>query len=108
MATKHQATGTKKTSAAILGVGSLGTALHARIYSELEKAGQVQFSGIFDANPDTANKIAAKNGVKIFNSVSDAAANSDAANITANAHHDPFLKRQTIARAGQPTFLWKN
>jgi predicted dehydrogenase len=65
---------------AVLGVGSLGQH-HARIYSELEKSGQVQFAGIFDANSDTAKKIAAKLGVKVFSSIAEAAANADALNI---------------------------
>ena len=69
-----------KIRVAVLGVGSLGKE-HARIYSELEKAGQVRFAGIFDANPDAARKISAKHGAKIFSSISDAAADSDALNI---------------------------
>lgn len=64
----------------MLGVGSLGQH-HARIYSELEKAGQVRFSGIYDANADTASKIAAKHGLKIFHSIPEAAENSDALNV---------------------------
>ena len=64
----------------MLGVGSLGQH-HARIYSDLEKAGQVRFAGIYDANTDTVNKIAAKLGVKIFRSIAEAAENSDAVNI---------------------------
>ena len=69
-----------KIRVAVLGVGSLGQH-HARIYSELEKAGQVQFAGIYDANADTAHKIGAKHGVKIFPSISEAAEHSDALNI---------------------------
>ena len=65
---------------AVLGVGSLGQH-HARIYSELEKFGQIQLAGIYDANMDTANKVAARHGTRIFSSISDAAANSDALNI---------------------------
>ena len=65
---------------AVLGVGSLGQH-HARIYSELGKAGQIRFTGIYDANADTANKIGAKCGVKIFRSIPEAAENSDALNV---------------------------
>ncbi len=65
---------------AVLGVGSLGQH-HARIYSELEKAGQIQFAGIYDANADTANRIAAKHSLKIFRSIPEAAENSDALDI---------------------------
>lgn len=105
VATTHQATSTNKIRVAVLGVGSLGQH-HARIYSELEKAGQIQFSGIFDANPDTANKIAAKNGVKIFNSVSDAAANSDALNIaTPTTTHFEIAKQLLVQ--GKHVFVEK-
>ncbi|HUE36050.1 MAG TPA: Gfo/Idh/MocA family oxidoreductase [Candidatus Acidoferrum sp.] len=105
MATKHQATGANIIRVAVLGVGSLGQH-HARIYSELEKTGQVRFSGIFDANPDTANKIAAKNGVKIFNSVSDAAANSDALNIaTPTTTHFEIAKQLLVQ--GKHVFVEK-
>jgi predicted dehydrogenase len=69
-----------KIRVAVLGVGSLGQH-HARIYSELEKAGLVQFAGVYDANPDTANKIGGKTNAKIFSSISEAAQNSDALNI---------------------------
>jgi predicted dehydrogenase len=65
---------------AVLGVGSLGQH-HARIYSELEKAGQIRFAGIYDANADTANRVGAKHGVKIFHSIAEAAENSDALNV---------------------------
>lgn len=78
MANTHHSSG--KIRVAVLGVGSLGQH-HARIYSELEKAGQVQFAGVYDANADTANKIGGKHGAKIFSSISEAAQNSDALNI---------------------------
>jgi predicted dehydrogenase len=70
-------------------VGSLGQN-HARLYAELAKAGQVEFAGIYDANPDTARKIAAKHGAKIFHSVAEATAASDALNIVTptNTHFD--------------------
>ena len=69
-----------KVRVAVLGVGAHGQP-HARIYSQLEKAGQVEFAGIFDANADTAKKIAAKHSLRVFNSVAEAAANADALNI---------------------------
>lgn len=64
----------------MLGTGSLGQH-HARVYSELAAAGQVEFVGVFDANADTAGKIAEKCGTKVFASVSAAAAASDALSI---------------------------
>jgi predicted dehydrogenase len=78
MANTHHPSG--KIRVAVLGVGSLGQH-HARIYSELEKAGLVHFAGVYDANAATANKIGAKHGAKIFSSISEAAQNSDALNI---------------------------
>jgi predicted dehydrogenase len=78
VANTHHSSG--KIRVAVLGVGSLGQH-HARIYSELEKAGQIQFAGVYDANADTANKIGGKHGVKVFASISEAVQNSDALNI---------------------------
>ena len=54
---------------------------HVRIYSELAAAGQVEFTGIFDTSADTARKIAAKHGTRVFASIAEAAAASDALNI---------------------------
>jgi predicted dehydrogenase len=69
-----------KIRVAVLGTGSLGQH-HTRIYSELEKAGQVRFAGVFDANAEAAKKIAAKHSANVFHSIAEAAANSDALNI---------------------------
>ena len=69
-----------KVKVAVLGTGSLGQN-HVRIYAELAAAGQVELAGIFDTNAETARKIAAKHNVRIFNSVAEAAAASDALNI---------------------------
>ena len=69
-----------KVKVAVLGAGSLGQN-HVRIYAELAAAGQVELAGIFDTNPDTAQKIAAKHGARVFNSVAAAAAASEALNI---------------------------
>src|SRR5664279_33488 len=69
-----------KVNVAVLGTGSLGQH-HVRIYAELAAAGQVELAGIFDTQAETARKIAAKHNVRIFNSVAEAAAASDALNI---------------------------
>jgi predicted dehydrogenase len=69
-----------KVKVAVLGTGSLGQN-HVRIYAELAATGFVEFVGIFDANTETARKIAAKHNVRIFNSVAEAAAAADALNI---------------------------
>jgi len=65
---------------AVLGVGSLGKE-HARIYSELAAAGQVEFAGIYDVAAETARKFAQKFQVRAFSSVAEAAEASDALNI---------------------------
>ena len=69
-----------KVKVAVLGAGSLGKE-HVRIYSELSKTGQVEFTGIYDSNSETAQKIAAKHGTRRFDSVAEAAAGADALNI---------------------------
>ncbi|MGH7976891.1 MAG: Gfo/Idh/MocA family oxidoreductase [Limisphaerales bacterium] len=87
----------QKIRVAVLGTGSLGQH-HARVYSELEKSGQVQFAGIFDANFDTAKRTATKFGAKIFNSIAETAANSDALNIVTptTTHFD--IAKQLLAQ----------
>ena len=69
-----------KVKVAVLGTGSLGQN-HVRIYAELAAAGRVDFSGIFDANADTARKIASRHNARVFNSIAEATAASDALNI---------------------------
>ncbi|MBC8097769.1 MAG: Gfo/Idh/MocA family oxidoreductase [Akkermansiaceae bacterium] len=82
---------------AVLGTGSLGKE-HARIYSELHAGGTVEFTGIFDANSDTARKIAAKQNVRIFNSVAEAAAASDALNIVTPTTTHFEIARELLAQ----------
>ena len=69
-----------KVKVAVLGTGSLGQN-HVRIYAELADAGLVEFTGVFDANADTARKIAARHNARVFNSIAEAATASDALNI---------------------------
>ena len=82
-----------KVKVAVLGTGSLGQH-HARIYSELQAAGQVELTGIFDAHPETARKIGEKHKLRVFPSVAAAAAASDALNIAT-----PTTTHFEIARA---------
>ena len=65
---------------AVLGTGSLGKE-HARIYAELARAGLVELTGVYDAVPETAQKIAVKTGVRAFGSLAEAAAASDALSV---------------------------
>jgi predicted dehydrogenase len=69
-----------KVKVAVLGTGSLGQH-HARIYSELHAAGIVEFTGIYDAQLETARKVAEKHKLRVFSSVAEAATASDALNI---------------------------
>ncbi len=69
-----------KVKVAVLGTGSLGQN-HVRIYAELASAGLVEFAGVFDANADAARKIAARHNARVFNSIAEAVAASDALTI---------------------------
>ncbi|HEX3623812.1 MAG TPA: Gfo/Idh/MocA family oxidoreductase [Verrucomicrobiae bacterium] len=91
--TKSNSNTTNKIRVAVLGVGSLGQH-HARIYAEMHNAGEVVLAGIYDANPDTAGKVAAKHQTRIFRSISEAAENSDAINIaTPTSTHFEIAKQ---------------
>ncbi|MEI7728019.1 MAG: Gfo/Idh/MocA family oxidoreductase [Verrucomicrobiota bacterium] len=69
-----------KVKVAVLGTGSLGKE-HARIYATLAAAGQVEFTGLYDAHAETARTIAQKHGVPVFKSVAEAIQASDALSI---------------------------
>src|SRR5215471_8295860 len=94
-----------KVKVAVLGTGSLGQH-HARIYSELHAAGQVELTGIFDAHTETDRKIAEKHKLKVFNSVAEAAAASDALNVATptTTHFD--IAKQLLA-AGKHVLVEK-
>ena len=51
------------------------------MYSELAAAGWVGLTGVFDSQPQVAAKIAEKNKTRVFGSIAEAAAASDAINI---------------------------
>jgi predicted dehydrogenase len=80
---------TSKVRVAVLGVGSLGKE-HARIYSELAAAGQVEFTGVYDISTETARKFAQKYQVRAFASPAEAAGAADASNIVTptTTHYD--------------------
>ncbi len=86
-----------KIKVAVLGTGSLGQH-HARIYSELHAAGTVELTGIFDTHVENAIKVAEKHKLRVFNSIAEAAANSDALNIVTptTTHFD--IARQLLAQ----------
>lgn len=62
---------------AVVGTGSLGKE-HVRIYTELAKAGRVELAGIHDVNTGTAEAVASRHGARIFKTLTEAAAASDA------------------------------
>ena len=96
---------TSKVKVAVLGTGSLGQH-HARIYSELHAAGQVQLTGIFDAHAETARKIAEKHHLHVFSSIAEAAEASDALNIvTPTTTH--FEIAQTLLAKGKHVLVEK-
>jgi predicted dehydrogenase len=77
---------------AVLGTGSLGKE-HARIYALLATSGALEFAGVFDPIADTARKVADKYRVRAFDSVTEAAAASDALSIvTPTATHYKLAK----------------
>ncbi|MFM7556651.1 MAG: Gfo/Idh/MocA family protein, partial [Verrucomicrobiota bacterium] len=77
---------------AVIGTGSLGKE-HARIYADLAKAGEAEFTGVFDVNPEAARTHAARWGVRAFTSVAEAAAGSDALSVVT-----PTVTHHAIAR----------
>lgn len=78
--TRTVTTSHSKVRVAVFGVGSLGKE-HARIYSELANAGQVEFTGVYDVSTELAQKFAQKYRVRAFGSPAEAAAAADAFNI---------------------------
>lgn len=80
---------------AVLGTGSLGKE-HARIYTELSRTGEVQFTGVYDTQPEAARRVAEKCGVPVFASIEEAARASDALNIVTPTHTHFDLARQLL------------
>ena len=82
-----------KVKVAVLGVGALGQN-HARLYAELAAAGTVEFAGIYDTHAESARRVAAKTNARVFASVAEAAAASDALNIvTPTTTHFDIAKK---------------
>jgi len=74
---------------AVLGVGGLGQH-HARIYTEMEQAGDVEFVGLYDPNLERAREIAEKNGVRALESMEVALKQADGVSIVTPTvtHHE--------------------
>ncbi|MBI3849367.1 MAG: Gfo/Idh/MocA family oxidoreductase [Verrucomicrobia bacterium] len=96
---------TQKIKVAVLGVGSLGKE-HARLYADLAAAGEVEFTGAFDTNPEAASRIARKYSVRTFSSVAEAASSSDALSVvTPTPTH--FELAKTILQQGKHVLVEK-
>jgi predicted dehydrogenase len=94
-----------KIKVAVLGTGSLGKE-HARIYAALAAAGQVELTGICDASAETAQRIAAKHNARVFGSVAELAAASDAVSIvTPTVTH--FDLARTLLQQGKHVLVEK-
>lgn len=90
---------------AVIGTGSLGKE-HARIYAELAGAGELDFVGVYDASRENADRVAQKTGTTVFDSVSDAAAASDALSVvTPTSTH--FEIARELLRMGKHLLIEK-
>jgi predicted dehydrogenase len=69
-----------KLRTAVIGTGALGKE-HARVYAGLAAAGELDFAGIYDESPETADRVASKLGVTAFPSLQAAADAADAISI---------------------------
>src|SRR5437660_6012523 len=85
------------TKVAALGVGSLGKE-HARIYAELAARGLVEFVGVYDVSAETAGRVAARHRVRMFGSIAEAAAASDALSIVTPTTSHYELARTLLAQ----------
>lgn len=90
---------------AVLGVGSLGKE-HARIYSEMARAGMIQFVGVFDLNSESARQHAARFGVTAFPDLSTALSAADAVSVvTPTSTH--FAIAKAALKAGRHVLVEK-
>jgi predicted dehydrogenase len=90
---------------AVAGTGSLGKE-HVRIYAELARTGRVELAGVYDTSTDTAQKIAARHGARVFASLAEAAAASDALSIvTPTTTHYELAK--TLLQQGKHVLVEK-
>jgi predicted dehydrogenase len=94
-----------KLKVAVIGVGSLGKE-HARIYASLAAAGLIEFSGVHDAAPQNAAKIAEKYGVPVFATLNSALAGAEAFSVvTPTVTH--FAVADALLAAGKHVLLEK-
>jgi predicted dehydrogenase len=78
---------------AVLGVGHLGKE-HARVYADLDRGHEMDFSGVFDADSIHARHIAERHGVRAFESIEQLEEASDAVSVvTPTSTHFDLGKR---------------
>ncbi len=96
-----------KTKVAVIGAGSFGKN-HARVYSELHQAGDVEFCGIADADLSRAQEHATKYGVPAFASVEELlkTGKPDAASVAVPTVHHASVARQ-LMEAGVDVLIEK-
>ena len=86
-----------KIKVAVLGTGSLGKE-HARLYAQFARAGEIEFSGVFDLLADAARRVASQCGTRQFASIAEAAAASDALSVvTPTTTHFEIAKELLVA-----------
>ena len=92
MSAEHGQQNSTKIRVSVFGAGSLGKE-HVRIYADLAAAAQVEFVGIYDFVPETAQRFAQQYQVRAFSSPAEAASASDAVSIvTPTATHFSLAK----------------
>jgi predicted dehydrogenase len=64
----------------------------------MDQAGEVAFAGVYDSNPDTSMKVAAKHRARVFKSIFEAAEHSDAVNIATPTTTHFEIAKQLLAR----------
>ena len=65
---------------AVIGTGALGRH-HARLYAAMQQEALIECTGVYDRDPEAANKIANEYGLKCLTSLEEAASSSDALSV---------------------------
>jgi predicted dehydrogenase len=82
---------------AVIGTGSLGKE-HARLYAGLAAAGEAEFAGVFDTNPEAAARVAGRHGVPALASFEAALTAADVFSVvTPTATHFDLASRLLAA-----------
>lgn len=95
-----------KLKVGVMGTGSLGKE-HARVYSELESEGRVEFAGIYDVSTEALRVVSEKlGGINVFTSQKELIERCDAVSIvTPTVTH--FELAKTLLQAGKHVLVEK-